>query len=312
MPRALRLNAPLAGMSVAVVIMATGLVVIQASDLTGVQFAFWRLWCTVVALGILVVIRAVWFNVRPALASLRWAIWPGLSAGLAQPLMFTGMKLTSVTDVALLTSLMPLLVGLVAVPILGERPGHRFHLWSLLAVSGAAIVVYGGSTGLKGNPLGMVLAGVSLIAWAFYMVYLKIARMHLDAVTLLWSIFGIAAIVVSVYVAATGWGIGPVSRRDWLLLTYMTFIPGVVGLLLMTWSYRWLPANIPPLVLRAEPVVASGLASWLLSEPITIMHLLGGGIALTGVVGAILSPSGQKLMDDEKTRAGLAEGTRSG
>ena len=303
-----RLNGPLMGMAFSVLVMGTGLVVIQASDLTGVQFSFWRIWCTVAALGVVVAVRAVWFGVRPPPASFKWAIWPGLFAGFAQPTMFTAMKWTSVTDVVLLTSIMPLLVSLVAFPILKERPGGRFLAWSLLAVLGAGIVAYGGSTGIEGNPVGMALAGASLIGWAFYMVYLKIARMHLDAVSLLWSVFVIAGVVVTVYVALTGWDVGTVSGRDRMLLAYMTVLPGGVGLLLMTWSYRWLPANIPPLVLRAEPVVASGLAWWLLSEPITMMHFVGGGLALTGVVCAILSPSGQRLMADEQARADLAEG----
>lgn len=303
-----RLNVPLLAMTASVVIMSTGLIAIQASDLTGVQFSFWRLWCTTLAFGVLVAVRAVWFGVRPPLASLKRTIWPGLAVGLAQPLMFTAMKLTSVTDVVLLTSLMPLLVSLVAVPILGERPGGRYLVWALLAVVGAGIVGYGGSTGLEGNPVGVTMAGASLVAWAFYMVFLKIARAHLDAVTLMWAIFGIGSIVVTVYVAATGWNVGPVSDRDWLLLAYMTAIPGGTGLIMMTWAYRWLPASIPPLVLRAEPVVASALAWWLLSEPITALHFVGGGIALTGVVGAILSPSEHRPKAGQRPGGYMVEG----
>jgi len=303
-----RPNVPLLAMVASVVIMSTGLIAIQASDLTGVQFSFWRLWCTTLAFGVLVAVRAVWFGVRPSPASLKCTIWPGLAVGVAQPLMFTAMKLTSVTDVVLLTSLMPLLVILVAVPILGERPGGRFLVWALLAVIGAGIVGYGGSTGLGGDPVGIAMACASLVAWAFYMVFLKIARAHLDAVTLMWTIFGIAAIVVTIYVAATGWNTGPVSDRDWLLLAYMTAIPGGTGLMMMTWAYRWLPANIPPLVLRAEPVVASALAWWLLSEPVTTLHLLGGGIALTGVIGAILHPSEHKPKAGEQPVGHRVEG----
>ena len=233
--------------------MGTGLIAIQASDLTGSPFGHPVLllatlvhWCTVLVLGVLVAVRAIWFGVRPPLSSLRWALWPGLLVGFSQPTLFTAMKLTSATDVVLLTSLVPLLVSLLAVPILGERPGARFRLWAVLAVIGAGIVAYGGSTGLEGNPAGMAIAGVSLIAWAFYLVFLKIARMHLDAVVLLWSIFAIGGVALTIYVAATGWDIGPVTNRDWLLLAYMTAIPGGIGLLLMTWSYRWLPANVPP------------------------------------------------------------------
>ena len=298
-----RLNLPLAAIGIGVLIMGTGLVAIQASDLTGVQFSFWRLWGSVLVIGALVVVRAVWFGVRPPLSSLRWAVWPGLFLGFSQPVLFTAMKLTSVTDVVLLGSLIPLLVSVIAIPILGERPGTRFRLWAVLAVIGAGMVVYGGSTGLDGNPAGMAMAGASLIGWAFYLVYLKIARMHLDTLVLLWSIFAIGAVAVTIYMAATGWDIGPITNRDRLLVAYETVMSGGLGLILLTWSFRWLPANIPPLMLRAEPVVASGLAWWLLSEPITLMHFFGGAIALTGVIGAILSPSGQRLMADERTKA---------
>ena len=303
-----RLNLPLAAVTIGVLIMSTGLVAIQASDMTGVQFSFWRLWAAVVAIGAVVVVRAIWFGVRPPLSSLRWAVWPGLFLGFSQPVLFTAMKLTSVTDVVLLASLLPLLVSVIAIPILGERPGNRFRLWAVLAVIGAGMVVYGGSTGLEGNPAGMALAGVSLIGWALYLVYLKIARMHLDTLVLLWSVFAIGAVAVTVYMAVTGWNIGPVTNRDWLLVVYETVMAGGIGLILLTWSFRWLPANIPPLVLRVEPLVASGLAWWLLAEPITLMHFVGGGIALTGVVGAILSPSGQRLMADERAKANLSEG----
>ena len=303
-----RLNLPLTAIAVGVVIMSTGLIAIQSSDLTGVQFSFWRLWAAAVGIGGVVAVRAIWFGIRPSRSSLVRAVWPGLFLGISQPVMFTAVKLTSVTDVVLLTSLMPLLVSLVAVPILGERPGARFRLWAVMAIIGAGIVVYGGSTGLEGNPAGMAMAGASLVGWAFYMVFLKIARMHLDAVVLLWSVFAIGAVTVTVYVASTGWDVGPVTIRDWLLIAYDTAVSGGVGLFLLTWSFRWLPANIPPLVLRAEPVLASSLAWWLLSEPITLMHFVGGGVALTGVIGAILSPSGQRLLTDERIKADLVEG----
>ena len=286
--------------------MSTGLIAVQSSDLTGIQFSFWRMWGAVGVLGLLAAVRAIWFGIRPPLSSLRWAVWPGLFLGFAQPLFFTAMKLTSVADVVLLNSLVPLLVSLIAIPILGERPGARFRLWTVLAVFGAAMVVYGGSTGIEGNPAGMGLALVSLIGWSFYLVFLKIARMHLDTIVLLWSVFATGSVGVTVYMAATGWGIGPATSRDLLLVAYTVILPGGVGVFLLTWSFRWLPANIPPLALRAEPVMAAALAWWLLSEPITLMHFIGGGIALVGVAGGILSPSGQRLMADERIKTGLS------
>ena len=304
---AARSNFPMAAICLSVLLMSTGLISVQASDLAGVQFSFWRLWTGVVLLGAVAAVRAVWFGVRPPLSQLRWAVWPGLALGFSQPVFFTSMKLTSVTDVVLLSSLIPLIVSLIAIPLLGERPGNRFRAWTVLAVAGAALVVYGGSAGVEGNPAGMAMAVVSVVSWSLYLVLLKIARNHIeDTVLLLWSIFAISALGVTVYTAAAGWNIGPVTGRDLLLVVYTSLIPGGVGVFLMAWSFRWLPANIPPLVLRAEPVASSFLAWWLLSEPINLMHYLGGGVALAGVIGAILSPSGQRLMANERTKAAIA------
>lgn len=294
-------------MCLSVLLMSTGLIAVQSSDLAGVQFSFWRLWTAVVLLGSLAAVRAVWFGVRTPLSQLRKAVWPGLALGFAQPLFFTSMKLTSVTDVVLLSSLIPLIVSLIAIPLLGERPGNRFRGWTVLAVVGAALVVWGGSAGVEGNPAGMAMAVVSVVSWSLYLVLLKIARNHIeDTVLLLWSIFTISALAVTVYTAASGWDIGPASGRDLLLVLYASLIPGGVGVFLMVWSFRWLPANIPPLVLRAEPVISSALAWWLLSEPIALMHYIGGGVSLIGVIGAILSPSGQRLMANERTKTAIA------
>ena len=48
---AARSNLPLAAICLSVLLMSTGLISVQASDLAGVQFSFWRLWTGVVLLG---------------------------------------------------------------------------------------------------------------------------------------------------------------------------------------------------------------------------------------------------------------------
>lgn len=291
-------------MATSVFIMSTGLVAIKASNLGGLQFSLWRLWIGVAALGLVVIWRlAVKPEARPSLSSLRWVILPGLLVAFAQPAFVVSAKLTSVTDVALLTSVTPLLVSVIAVPILGERPGARFRLWVVVAMIGAGLVAYGGSTGLGGDPLGIALACAGVVCWAFYMVILKISRTHMDAIVLLWAILAIAAIGVTLFVALTGWDTGAVTPRDWLLIAYVAVIPGGVGLALMTWAFRWLPANIPPLMQRAEPVLSGAQAYWLLSEPVTALHFVGGGIAIAGVVGAVLDRSGRRLLAEAQSEA---------
>lgn len=295
-------------MFAAVLFLSTGLIAIQASSISGVEVSFWRMWMAVILIGVLVVARWVLGVVRPSRREARAALFPGLLLGFSQPVMFTAMKLTSVLTISLMTSLIPLLVSVIAVPMLGERPGMRFRAWVALAIVGAAIVAYGGATGIESSPFGVLLGSLGLFGFAFYMVFIKIAREQLDALTLLWGVFFVAAVSVSGYVWITGFEFSPVTNADWLRLLYITVISGGIGAFLMIWSMRWLPATVPPLILRAEPPIAGLLAWWILSEQITLAHLIGGAVTMVGVVAALRSPSGRRLMADERARADIAEG----
>ena len=291
----------------AVCLMSTGLIAIQASEASGVVFAFWRLWVGVLFLGMVLSIWTAVKGTRPGWREFRWVLWPGLALSIAQPLMFTAMELTSVVEVALITSLVPIIVSVIAVPLLAERPGMVFRGWILLAVIGAGVVVVGASSGPSGSPLGIGLALISVTLWSFYMVTIKMARRHLDTLPLLFGTTLVGALGLSVYMLLAAEPIGSMAGNDYWLVVYATVIPGGLGMLTVTWSLRWLPANIPTLVLRAEPVIAGLLAWWLLSEPITIWHLVGAVLTIGGVVGAILSPSGAKLLADEKVKVAITE-----
>jgi drug/metabolite transporter (DMT)-like permease len=76
-----------------------------------------------------------------------WAARCGAAFGLHQPFLVVAIKTTSVVDVTLMQVLQPILVGVLAAALFGERPGIRFRLWSLVAILGAAVVVLGGATG---------------------------------------------------------------------------------------------------------------------------------------------------------------------
>jgi drug/metabolite transporter (DMT)-like permease len=54
-------------------------------------------------------------------------------------------------------------------------------------------------------------------------------------------------------------------------------------------------ANIPPVLQLTTPFLAGALAWVFLSQPITVLHLVGGLVTVAGVAGAVLSPSGRTL-----------------
>ena len=270
-------------------VFSTGPVMVAATSVSGPVFSFWRLWCGVVLLSIGTAVHIRISGKRPTRIGLRWAVASGVAFGLHQLLFMTALKETSVVDVTLMNTLAPIFVAILAVPMFGERPGVEFRLWSLLAIGGAAAVALLDSSGPDGHPLGMTLAAGNVIFFSFYFVGSKQARDHIDTVPFLFTVVLTAAIVVSTFVVATGEAVGDITRSDFLAVLAVAALPGIVGHFSVTWPLRWVPANIPPVLMLTIPVF-SGLMAWvLLGQPVAFGVIAAGALTLAGVAGAVLS-----------------------
>lgn len=274
---------------------STGPVLLQASSVSGPVFSFWRLWFGVVVLGVAALAQAGSTGNWPTPSAWRFAAWAGLAFGGHQLLFFTAVKLTTVADVSLMNTLAPLVTAIGAAYLFGEHPGRRFHSWTFLAIVGAAVVAFGGATGPRGDPLGMILAVANVFLFTVFFLLSKKGRDHLPVLPFLFGVMFVAAVFVSAYVGLTGDSVMTATSTDLLLAGTVAAGPGAVGHFVSTWPLRWVAANIPPVLRLAQPVIAGFLAWWLLGEPVTITHLVGGAIVIGGVYGAMLSRSGRSM-----------------
>lgn len=292
-------RAPIAPIALGVLLYSAGPVFVQASSVSGPVFSFWRLWFGVGVLGVATLVHRSVSDGRPARRGWRWALGAGVAFGVHQLLLFSAIKATTVADVTLVSTLSPIVTAVLALPFFHERPGAGFRLWSLVAMAGAAVVVVGASTSPEGDPVGMSLALASVVAFAAFFLLSKASRAALPVVPFLFGVMGVAAVVVTGYVAVTGGHVGAASSTDLLYAAIVAVGPGAMGHFVMTWPLRWVPANVPPVMRLGLPVLA-GLWAWLfLGEPVTGWHLTGGLLTIGGVAGAVVSPSGRRFISEE-------------
>lgn len=277
---------------------STVTVFVRASSASGPVFSFWRLWFGVLVLGAVAAVPVLRGGSAPTWRSLRYAGAAGLAFGAHQLLLFTAVKLTSVADVTLVNTLSPLVTGLLAVPFFGERPGRGFQVWSLVAMAGAAVVVVGGATGTTGSPVGMALALANVVAFAVFFLVSKASRDELDVMPFLAASLAVAGVIVTAFVLATGQDVGSASRTDLLYAAIVAAGPGALGHIAMTWPLAWVPANLPPVIRLAIPVLASTWAWLFLGEGVGASHVVGGLVVIAGVAGALTSRSGRELVRD--------------
>ena len=177
----------------------------------------------------------------------------------------------------------------------------RFRLWTLVAILGSSVVILGGSTGPDGNPLGIALGALSVVSWSLQFVTMKLARGTMNTMPLTMGMLLVSALFVSLFCLATRQDIWDVTGPDMLQVLGVVVLPGGIGAILLTWSLRWVPANVPPLMNLALPFLAAAMAWFFLGEAVTLIHVAGGGITLVGVAAALLSPSGKALLAADYT-----------
>jgi drug/metabolite transporter (DMT)-like permease len=291
------LRRPLLPVGVGVVLFSTGPVMIAGSAVSGPVLSFWRLLIGAAVMGSLTLWWTRASGRRPDRVGWSWATRCGMAFGIHQLCLVVAIKTTSVVDVTLMQVLQPILVGVLAAILFGERPGIRFRLWSSVAILGAAVVVLGGATGPKGDPVGVVLAIANVAFYAVYFVWSKQARDHIDTVPFLFGVVVAAGVLVAVFVLVAGEPVVAISGRDLLIAAYVAIVPGAVGHFVTTWPLQRVPANVPPVMQLAMPFLAGGLAWLLLGQRITALHLLGGLVTVVGVAGSLLSPGGRRVVE---------------
>jgi drug/metabolite transporter (DMT)-like permease len=298
-------RSPVGMVVLGVVLFSTGPVMVAGATVSGPVFSFWRLWIGVVVLGITTVVYCRSQRKWPTRTGWRWAAVCGLAFGFHQLTFMTALRLTSVVDVTLMNTIAPIIVGILAVPMFGERPNAGFRLWSAVAIVGTAIVVLAGSSGPDGDPLGMTLAALNVVGYSFYFLWSKQAREHIDTVPFLFGAVVFAALSVSAYVVVAGDDVGSINGHDLLLCAAVALLPGFFGHFAVTWSLRWVPANLPPVIMLAIPVLSGAMAWVILGEAVYATQIVGGVLTVAGVAGALRNSSslapGEALATAEET-----------
>jgi drug/metabolite transporter (DMT)-like permease len=181
---------------------------------------------------------------------------------------------------ALLFAVAPVLVALLARPLLGERLDRRGWAGVALAFCGVATVATAQGVGLAaGAPL--VLAGVGLYALWVVLQKRALRTMPAFAVTA-WSVwFGAAIATPFAHGLLSDVAHAPAGALAGLLL--LGCVVTTVPFLLWAWTLQRLPANrAAPCLLLISP--AALVVAWLwLGETPTLAAALGGAVTLAGV-----------------------------
>ena len=254
---------------------------VRLSETGPTATAFWR-----VALAI----PLLWIRAKPV-PSKPWLmiVASGFLFAADLTLWHWSLKLTTVTNSTLLSNLAPLFVTLAAHWLFHEKITPLFLVGLFLGIGGMAVLV--GKNFAFGNVKGDLLAVLTAVFYAGYLLSVKQLRRYMDPVTVMaWSGLFSAPCFLAVAVL-TGDTMIPASVQGWIILGALAIVSHIGGQTLIAYALGRLPASFSSITLLLQPVVAALLAWPILGEPVTLRQVIGGIIILAGIALAHLQLS---------------------
>jgi drug/metabolite transporter (DMT)-like permease len=279
----------------------------RLSNADPLAIAAWRLGFSLVIVAIALVVTREWRD------------WKKLSAadfllaavsGVCLALHFWGwnasIHLTTIAASVTLVNLQPAFIVAISAVFLREIP-NRAQLGGIgIAIVGACIIALpaGGeadSSIRSGALLGNLLALAAAVAAAIYYCIGRFLRARLG----LWAYVSLAyfACFLTLIAAAmvSHLPLYPQPPRETAIFIALAIGPMLLGHTGMNWALKYLPAYVVNLTTLGEPVGATLLGALIpgIRQIPSLVTLIGGAVALVGVVVASRKPLEQKRHRDE-------------
>lgn len=227
---------------------------------------------------------------------------------ISQTLTAWALDYTSPVYFSLIATLTPVAVMLMAALFIGEHITGVKFLGVMLGIAGAVLMVFMGQTSGSGTNdlLGILLAILSVLTWAVYMIITRKVAQKYTPVTQMKYVFLISAIVTvpiawpeldsqQLYSAATfGW-------EGALEMTFIVLGATVLGYFLIPFAMQSLSATTVSIYTNLQPMVASFVAIAIGQDRLTwdkpVAALL---VLLSAYIVTVVSTGDQSTKSTEK------------
>ena len=254
---------------------------------------------------------------RVTKAVLQRTALPGALFGINLAFVFAALQHSSVAVLAVIQTLQPGVVLLVAGRWLGERATTWHVGWTAIGVLGVTIAIFGGDPDVRGSALGVALCIGSMLTFTGYYLINRRARSTTPISPMEWmsGVTLFAGLFITPIALATCSldDYRQLGGADWLYLGFVAIVVGIVGHTMMSWAHRFIPAARSSLLLLGMNVIAIGAAWPIHDEPVELIQAIGGLVVLVAVAAVLTRPASVKVVSTDARTPAVAStsGTNS-
>lgn len=224
-----------------------------------------------------------WKVIKPF--TFKLAILALLGMVLNQSLGYYAALTTSVSNMALIISLVPLISIFISVPLLGKKMSPLGVVGAVISLSGLAFMLgQGDIMFIFQNSVtpGDAMMLVAAIVYALYCVLIKKWKMPLTNWQFIYMQGAFAVLMLFPLWMSSEVLLPPVESFP--LVAYASLAASVIAPWLWVKSIDAIGADSSAMFMNLLPIIAVALASTLLGESISEFHIIGGIMVISGVV----------------------------
>ncbi|EJG1708759.1 DMT family transporter [Vibrio parahaemolyticus] len=221
--------------------------------------------------------------IRPYLTKLAFLALLGMV--LNQSLGYYAGLTTTASNMALITSLVPLISVFLSVPLLGKSVSMLSIVGGVISLGGLAFMLgHGDVTYFLHQDMtqGDSLMLLAALVYAAYCVLLKRWKMPFNSLTLVYM-QGFFSVIMLTPLWLSSEQLLP-SQEALPLIAYAGIAASVFAPLMWVKAIDLIGADSSAMFMNLMPVVSVALASTLLGEEIHVYHIIGGLMVISGVI----------------------------
>lgn len=221
--------------------------------------------------------------IRPYLTKL--AILALLGMVLNQSLGYYAGLTTTASNMALITSLVPLISVFLSVPLLGKSVSMLSIVGGVISLGGLAFMLGHGDVTYffhQDMTQGDSLMLLAALVYAAYCVLLKRWKMPFNSLTLVYM-QGFFSVIMLTPMWLSSEQLLP-SQEALPLIAYAGIAASIFAPLMWVKAIDLIGADSSAMFMNLMPVVSVALASTLLGEEIHVYHIIGGLMVISGVI----------------------------
>jgi drug/metabolite transporter (DMT)-like permease len=195
---------------------------------------------------------------------------------------FASIRMTSVANATLITTVQPILVLFVAPKLFGEKLRAQQLVYSACSMAGVLLVVLAAASTSGATFSGDVMALLNVVIWTVYFVLAKKRRLAgVHSWSFLAAVFVWSSVVILPFGAIASNDLGAMKSSDWVYVVAMALGPGLVGHGLMTWAQSHVDVSLASLLGLLSPVISTIGAWWAFGESLTLWQMVGAVVVLS-------------------------------